>query len=430
MKSSIEASNGLKRTLKIEVDPAAVKAAFEVEFKKIQKNLVLPGFRKGKAPMDQVRAMYQGRVSSDVVESLVNQNYFAALNEHNLHPVSMPEIDFEGINEEQGFSFKATLEVKPEVKLSKYKGFELTKEAAKVDEAKIEDIIKQILDTRAEKIPVLEDRPAQNKDFVDINFEGFLSTGEPLPNGAANNFILELGSNSFIPGFEEGLVGVGVGGQKTLPLTFPEDYHASEIAGQLVNFKVTVNKIMKKHNPTLDDKFVESLNDPNVKTVAQLKENIEADLKRSEEDRINKKLQDDIFNALVESNPLELPEGLVNQQKENLKENSKQTLLAQGLGEEDMTEYYQKWDEDFTKNARNMIHASLLMDAIAEAESLRPSFADVDKKIEEMATQAGPNAARVKEYYADAGRKESLLYKLMEDRVVSFVLDNSKIKEA
>lgn len=430
MKSSIETSNGLKRTLKIEVAPEAVKAAFEAEFKKIQKNLVLPGFRKGKAPMDQVRAMYQGRVTNDVVENLVNSNYFEALKEHKLHPVSMPQIDLEEINQDKGFTFKATLEVKPEVTLAKYKDLELTKEVAKVDEQKVDEVINQILDSRAERIPVLEDRPAQEKDFLDINFEGFISPEEPLPNGAANNFILELGSNSFIPGFEEGLVGVHAGGQKTLKLTFPTDYHATEIAGKEVSFKVTVNKIMKKHNPTLNDKFVESLNDPNIKTVAQLKENIEADLKRAEEDRINKKLQDDLFEALIANNPIELPEGLVNQQKENLKANSQQTLMAQGFSEEDMNEYYKKWDADFTKNAQNMIHASLLMDAIADKENLRPSFEEVEKKIEDMAAQAGPNAQRVKEYYADPRSKESLMFKLMEDNVVAFVIENSKIKEA
>ena len=430
MKSSLEASTGLKRTLKIEVGPEAVKAAFEVEFQKIQKNLVLPGFRKGKAPMDQVRAMYKGRVINDVVDHLVNKNYFEALKEHKLHPVSMPQIDLDEITDDKGFSFKATLEVKPEIKLSKYKDFELKKEVAKVDDQKVQDIINQILDSKAEKVPVFEDRPAQEKDFVDINFEGFLSPTEPLPNGAANNFILELGSQSFIPGFEEGLIGAKAGAQKTLDLSFPEDYQAAEIAGKKVSFKVTVNKILKKQMPELDDKLVESLGDPRVKTADDLKKEIKSDLLRSEEERAAKALQEEVLKSLIASNPIELPESLVAQQKEGLKQNTQQSLMAQGFGEEEMVEYYKKWDEDFTKNAKDIIHVSLLMDAIAEAEKLRPLEKDIDSKIQEMIAQAGPNAQKVVEYYSDINKKDSLYYKLMEDNVISFVIENSKIKEA
>ncbi len=430
MKSSLESSNGLKRTLKIEIEPAAVLAAFEIEFQKIQKNLVLPGFRKGKAPMDQIRAMYRSRVINDVVDNLVNKNYFEALKEHKLHPVSMPQIDLNEITEDKGFSFTATLEVKPEIKLSKYKGFELKKEVAKVEEEKVQNIISQILDSKAEKVPVFEDRPAQEKDFVDINFEGFLGPNQPLPNGAANNFILELGSNSFIPGFEEGLIGTKAGGQKTLDLSFPEDYQATEIAGKNVSFKVTVNKILKKLVPELDDKLVESLGDPRVKTAEALKEEIKTDLLRSEEERTVKAMQEEVLKSLIESNPIELPETLVNQQKEGLKQNSQQSLVAQGFSEEEMKEYYTKWDEDFTKNAKDIIHVSLLMDAIAETENLRPLEKDIDSKIQMMIAQAGPNAHKVKEYYSDINKKDSLYYKLMEDNVISFVIENSKIIEA
>lgn len=430
MKSSLESNEGLKRTLKIEVGPEAVKAAFESEFQKIQKNLVLPGFRKGKAPMDQIRASYRGRVINEVVEALVNKNYFEALKEHDLHPVSMPQIDLDEITEDKGFSFKATLEVKPEIKLSKYKNFELKKESASVDEEKVQSIIDQILESKADKVPVFEDRPAQEKDFVDINFEGFLGPNEPLPNGAANNFILELGSQSFIPGFEEGLIGAKVGAQKTLDLSFPEDYQAKEIAGKNVSFKVTVNKIMKKQKPELDDKLVESLGDPRVKTADDLKKEIKSDLLRSEEERTVKAMQEEVLKALIENNPIEIPESLVAQQKEGLKQNSQQALMAQGFGEEEMTEYYKKWDEDFTKNAKDIIHVSLLMDAIADAEKLRPTESDLDEKIQEMVVQAGPNASKVKEYYSDMNKKDSLYYKLMEDKVISYVIENSKIKEA
>ncbi len=430
MKSSIETSDGLKRTLKIEVEQEIVQAAFEKEFQKIQKNLVLPGFRKGKAPMDQVRSMYRGKVVNEVVEGLVNRNYFEALKEHDLHPVSMPQIDLDEVTEDKGFSFKATVEVKPEIELKKYKEFELTKEKPIVDEEKVQTVIDQILDSKAEKIPVFEDRPAQDKDFVDINFEGFLAPGEPLPNGAANNFILELGSNSFIPGFEEKLVGAAVGVEQNLNLSFPEDYQATEIAGKDVSFKVTINKILRKERPELDDKLAESLGDPKIKTADDLKKGIKEDLLKSEEERTLKSMQETVLKSLIDSNPVELPDSLVDQQKEGLVQNSKQTLQSQGFSESEMDDYYKKWNDDFTKNAKDIIHVSLLMDAIAEAEKLRPTEKDVDNKIAEMVAQSGPNADKVREYYSDVNKKDSLFYKLMEDRVITFVIDNSKVNEA
>lgn len=427
MKSTIESTEGLKKTIKVEIDAEAVKSALEKEFQKIQKNLVLPGFRKGKAPIEQVRTTYKGRVISDVVESLVNANYFKAIQEHKLHPVSMPQINLSEVTDDKGFSFTATFEVKPEIKLKKYKDFSLNKKEASVSEEKVQNIITQILESKAEKVPVFEDRAAQEKDFVDINFEGFLSPNEPLPNGAANNFMLELGSNSFIPGFEEGLVGAKAGSERVLDLTFPEDYQATEIAGKTVQFKVKINKILKKQLPTFDDKLVESLGDANVKTTEELKEAIKTDLLKSEEDQNLKALQEEVLKTLIDHNPIELPESLVQQQKEGLKANSKNSLQSQGFGEEEIKDYYKKWDEDFTKNAKDIIHSSLLMDAIAETENLRPTEKDVDDKIQEMIQMSGPNGQRVKEYYSDMNRKDNLYYKLMEDRVISFIIENSKI---
>lgn len=429
MKSTIESSEGLKRTLNIEIGPEAVTEAFEKQFKKIQKDAEAPGFRKGKVPMDQVKAKYRTVVVNDVVESLVNSGYIQALQEHKLHPINMPQIDLNEITEDKGFSFKATLEVRPEIELKKYKDFKLEKESGKVDEEKIEGIIKQILESKADKTPVFEDRPSKDGDFVDINFEGFMENGEPLPNGAANNFILELGSKSFIPGFEDGLVGAKAGSEKTLDLSFPEDYQAAEIAGKNVKFKVKVNKIMKKDLPELTDALVESLGDSKVKTVDELKSNIESDLKRSEEEKSLRSLQESVLKSLIDNNEVTLPDSLVEQQKAGLIENSNQTLKSQGMSEEEITDYNKKWDDDYTKNAKDIIHVSLLMDAIADKEKLRPDAKEIDSKIDEIASQAGPNAAKVREYYSDANRKDSLYYKLMEDKVVSFVIENSNITE-
>lgn len=426
MKSTIESSTGLKRILKIEVDSEAVKKAFEKEFNKVRQNVTLPGFRKGKAPMDKIKASYKANVTSDVVENLVNQNYFEALKQHDLYPVSLPKIDLDKIDEEKGFSFTAELEIKPEVVLKKYTNFEIKKEEPKIDESRIQTVIDQILNSKAERVAVLEDRPAADKDFVDINFEGFIGS-DPLPNGTANNFMLELGSNSFIPGFEPGIIGMKIGSDKTIELKFPEDYHAADVAGKDVHFKVKLNKIMKKQLPELTDELIASLGDTKVKTVDGLKESIKEDLSKSEESRIQKNVQEDVLKKLIEANPVELPESLVAEQKENLKKNSSETLKQQGLDDAAMEDYFKKWDDDFSKNARDIIHSSLIMDAIANKENLRPTEDEVKNKISEIAKNSGMEEKKVKEFYSDPNRMDSLAYRIMEDRVIDYIMANSKL---
>lgn len=428
MTSTIEASEGLKRKLKIVVDQDKVKAAFEKQFQKIRGEVTIKGFRKGKAPLSQIKSIYKEQATRNVVEDLVQENYMSALQTHNLQPINYPKIDLDSIEEDKGFSFTAELEVRPEVELKKYEGLDLEKEEVQIDESRIDDVLQQILSSRSERVPVLEERPVQTGDFTDINFEGFLSDGSPLANGAANNFILEIGSNSFIPGFEDGILGMNANSEKTISVTFPEDYHAAEIAGAKVDFKVKVNKIMKKSLPELNDEFVQSLGDEKVKTVAELKQQIRTDLEKGENSRLEQKLQEEVLKKLVEANPVEAPESLVLEQKENLKQNTTQTLKQQGLDEQGVKDYLAKWDEEFTNNARDIIKSSFIVDAIAEKENLIPTPKDVEDRLAELAQGAGMGIEEVRNFYKEPGRLDSLRYRLLENRVIDFVIAKANIK--
>lgn len=428
MKSTIETSEGLKRKLKIMVDQDKVKSAFEEQFEKIRGEVTLKGFRKGKAPLSQIKSMYREQVTREVVENLVNSNYISALHEHDLQPINYPKIDLDEIDEDKGFSFTAEIEVRPDVELKKYEGLEIEKEEVSIDKSRVQEVLDQILNSRAEKTPLLEDRPVTNGDFTDINFEGFLKDGSALPNGAAKNFILEIGSNSFIPGFEDGLVGTKAGEEKTISVTFPEDYHANEIAGANVDFKVTVNKILKKSLPELNDEFVKTLGDEKVQSVEDLKSQIKDDLEKSESSRLNQKLQEEVLKKLVEANPVEAPESLVTDQKESLKQNTTQTLKQQGLDDKGVTEYLAKWDAEFAQNAKDIIKSSLIVDAIAKKEKLQPTDADLEQRLQELAQGAGMEVSQVKEYYKEPGRMDSLRYRLLENKVIDFVLDKAQVK--
>ena len=281
------------------------------------------------------------------------------------------------------------------------------------------------MNLHAKKIPILENRSAQEKDFVDIHFEGTLSDNTPLPNGSANNFILELGSQSFIPGFEEGIEGMKPEEEKILNVTFPEDYHAKDIAGQNVSFKIKLNKIMKKSLPELTDEFVISLKEGNLKTVEELKAKIRDNIEESEKIRIKNDLHEKVLKTLVENNPIELPPSLINRQKEALKENSEKTLAQQGLGKNEIQDYYKKWDDDFAKNAKDTVHISLLIEAIVKKENLQTSIEEVDQEINKIISSSEHNHEDIKKFYNNPENKDSILYRLTEKKVIDFVTSHS-----
>ena len=289
MKSSVEKVSNLQRKLSVEVPAQTVNTAFEQMLKGIQKQANIKGFRQGKAPIATIKSMYGERVKQDVIQDLIQRHYFEALREHQLDPISYPEFEFDQLNEGKDFAFTANFEVKPEINLKTYEGVEVEKEQYTADDSKVEQVLENIRAGRAELVDVLEDRPAQNGDVAVIDFEGFVD-GKPLENGAGKDHHLDLGANQFIEGFEEGVVGMKIGQNKTLNLKFPDQYHAADIAGKSVEFKVTLKGLKKKKMPDLTDDFVASMMgnqaDGQPHTLETLKQTIRKDFEDSEKKRI------------------------------------------------------------------------------------------------------------------------------------------------
>ena len=261
MKSTVENTSTLGRKINVDVPVDAVRSAFDRVFQSIQKNAEIKGFRKGKVPMATIRTMYKDRVMGDVANELINQFYFHALTEHKLEPIGNPELEFDDPTELSDFKFSATVEVRPEVKLTKYENLEVIKEKFAVDNAAVEKVLENIRASRSTLETILEDRPAQEGDTAMIDFDGSVD-GQPLPGGKGMGHPLELGSKSFIEGFEEGIIGMKPGAEKTLNLKFPTPYHAKELEGKSVEFKVKLNELKKKVLPELNDEFLKSLGGP------------------------------------------------------------------------------------------------------------------------------------------------------------------------
>lgn len=426
MKSSVESLSKLQKKLIIEVPIETVRDSFKKAYAGVQKNAAVKGFRKGKVPMNMIKSMYKEKVTPDVLNDLINEGYFAALSEHKLNPIDMPQINVDAFGEEEGLRFSATLELRPDVDLKKIEGLEVKKEKLDIKDERVDAVLQDLQKHHAELVPLLEDRPAQNGDVSVIDFKGFIGL-EPLPGGDGTDHELELGSNQFIPGFEEGIVGMRVGAEKDLRLTFPADYHAKEIAGKEVLFKVTLKSLKKKSLPAIDDALAKKVGDH--ENLQQLKDAIRADIKEGEESRIKNELKDRLLKALVKANPVEVPASMKEKQKQRLIEDLQNRMRREGLNQGQFEEYKQKWDKDFDETAETMIQSSFLIGAIAEKYDLHVKDEDFDKKMQEYSQQVGIDIQRLKEFYGKPEQRNRLEFQIAEDKVVDFLLSKAKVTE-
>jgi len=426
MKVDIEKVSNLERRLNIEIPADIVDAELDKYYKEVQKTAQLQGFRPGKAPLNIIKKTYKDRVEKDVASQLIRDHYVKALDEHNLDPVNYPTIDYDTLTEGSPLKFTASFEVRPEVELKKYQGLDVVKEKLNLDEKTIDGVLQNIRESKAELVPVFEDRAAQKGDVVEIDFMGRID-GAPFPGGSAQGQTLEIGASRYIPGFEEGVEGMRPGQSKTVPVTFPDTYGAKDLAGKKAEFEITLKGIKRKQLPELNDEFARSIGEH--RDLAHLREEIEKDVRAGEEKRVRDEMKNRILRALVDGNPMEVPKSMVAEQKKILIEDVHHKLEQQGMGHDEYEKYIEKWDKDFDKSAAFVIKSSLLLNAIAQKENLAPTDADLEQKYESYAKQSGIELEKIKAFYSKPENRSRLKFQLLEERVVDFLIDKAKVKE-
>lgn len=427
MKSNVEKVTSLQRKLSVAVPVADIQTSFNKVYQDIQQEVTIKGFRKGKAPLTTIKSLYQTRVKQDVIQDLIQKHYSMALLEHKLNPVSYPEFEFDDLAEDKEFNFSATFDIRPEIKLKKYEGLTVEKEKLEFSESKVDEVINNILNSRATFETVAENRAAKMGDFSIIDFEGSVE-GAPLENGAGTNQQLELGSKQFISGFEEGIVGMKVGEETTLNLSFPTPYHAKELEGKAVTFKVKLNELKAKVLPELNDEFIKTTGS-GVSSVEEFKKVVRADLEGTEVKRIDDAFKNRLLKALVKENPVDVPASLMKDQKNMLVEDFKKRMGQQQMDQGTLTEYIGKWDKDFENTASEMIQSSFLIDAIGQKYDLICKKDDLDKKFAEFATQTGIEESRIREFYSKEDTLSRLTYQITEENVIKKLMETIKIKE-
>lgn len=426
MKSTVDKLDGLSRKINVQIPAEKVQQAFDKVYKAIQKKANIKGFRQGKAPITTIKTMYGDQVKSDVVNDLVNEGYQTALDQHQLEPIGYPKVSFEPIMEDKDFAFSAEIEVRPDVEVKTFEGLNVVKEKLEIPEDRVTSILENIRTGQAETVAVFEDRALSHGDVAAVDFSGFVN-GEPLPNGTATGHELEIGTNQFIPGFEEGLVGMKIGENRTLNLKFPDGYHEASLSGAPVTFETKLTGIKKKNLPELNDELAKKVGDFN--SLDDLKVRIRKDIEEGEIKRIMEDVKNRIVRALVEANPVEAPRGLVDQQKASLEEDFKGRLKQQGMGDGEFEQYKEKWGAEFEESARFMVKSTFLLDDLAEKLNLRAKPDEVEAKINEYAQQSGIEMARLNEFYAKSERRSRLMFQVTEEKVVNYLLEKAKITE-
>ena len=393
--------------LTIEVSAEDLDKAMEKAYQKQKSRISLPGFRKGKAPRKMIESMYgKGVFMEDAVNSLVPQEYTKALGECDLEIVSQPEINVTQMEPGKALIFTADVAVKPEVTLGDYKGVEVPKSEIAVTDEEVDAEVKKEQDKNARTVAV-EDRAAANGDITTIDFEGFVD-GVAFEGGKGTDYALTLGSGTFIPGFEDQLVGANTGDHVEVKVTFPEEYQAKELAGKEAVFQCDVKKIETKEVPELDDEFAKDVSE--FDTLAEYKEDVKKKLTEKKEKEARTAKENAAVDKAIENAQMDIPELMTKTECRQMMDDFSRRMQQQGLS---MEQYFQftgqsmdNMMEDMKPQALKRIQTRLVLEKVAEAENIQPSEEEITEEIQKMADAYKMEADKIREAIGESGLEQ------------------------
>ncbi|ODP30531.1 trigger factor [Paenibacillus sp. PK4536] len=413
--------------LEVEVGAERVSAALDKAFNTVVKKTSIPGFRKGKVP----RSIFEARFGveslyNDAIDILLPEAYSEAVDEADIFPVDRPEIEIEQFAKGETFKFKAKVTVKPEVKLGEYKGLEVPVAKAEVSEEDVNEELTRLQQRHAE-LSVLEEGAAENGDVVVIDFDGSVD-GVQFEGGQAERYSLELGSNSFIPGFEEQVVGMSTGDFKDVSVTFPDSYHAVELAGKDAVFKVKLHEIKRKNLPELDDEFAKDVSE--FDTLDEFKADLKSQIATRKENEVKAAKETAAVEKAAENAEVEIPEAMISSETENMVRDFDNRLRQQGMNLEMYTGFSGQTTDDLKEQmkeeASKRVRNNLVLEQIAKEENIEVSEEEVTAELEKMAGQFQRDAEEVRNILAANGSLASLSDEIKLRKTIEVLVDNSK----
>ncbi|SDC75827.1 MULTISPECIES: trigger factor [unclassified Candidatus Frackibacter] len=426
MKVSQEKVEENKVALDVEVDAEEVDNALDQAYQKIVKDVDIDGFRKGKVPRGVLEAKYGKEVlHKDALDIIISKAYREAVEETEIEPIAQPEIIDVFIEEGKPATFTAEVEVKPEVELGEYTGLDIEQEVKDITEDDVMDELNRRRERFAE-LKVSEREEVAEGDFAIIDFDGYLD-GEPFEGGSGEEYTLEIGSGTFIPGFEEQLIGVKVGEEVEVDVTFPENYQSEELAGEGVIFKVKVKEIKEKVLPELDDELAQELGD--FETLDELKEDIRTNLKEDAEAKIENKFINDLIETVADNAEVNIPEAMVEDELDTMMNGMRQRLQQQGMDFEQYLEMTGSEEEAFRAqhrpDAEKRVKSNLTLEAIAEKEGIEVTEEEIENKIEEIAEQQDQEPDMIKALLQMQGQYDSIVNSIQMQKTIDFLTDNN-----
>ncbi|MEW6622582.1 MAG: trigger factor [Bacillota bacterium] len=430
MKTSITKKENSKITLEVEVAATDFQEAVNKAYKKVANQVRIPGFRKGKVP----RAILQNYVGKDAlyaeaVDSLIPEAYIKAVNENQIEPIDQPQIDIVQYEEGKPLIFTAEIPVKPDVVLGQYKDIEIEFKGNTVGEAEVDNYL-GIMQQRHAQLESVADKPLENEDIAIIDFEGFLN-GELFEGGKGENYNLTIGSGTFIPGFEEQLLGMKPGEEREIHVTFPEDYNNDSLKGKDVVFKVKLNEIKIKKLMPIDDEFAKDVSE--FETLEELKVDVKNKLNKMAEQENEQQTRIKVLDKVAESSQVEIPRVLIDRKIDSNLKDMEYSLLQQGL---DMEKYLkitnttmEQIREQYEESAQKSVKIDLVLEAIAKSENIQVSEEELNEEIEQIAKQYKQTLEQLKELLIKQQRLDSLKEGIRIDKTIKFLVDNAVILE-
>ncbi|HLS10152.1 trigger factor [Lentibacillus sp.] len=426
MSAKWEKQEGNQGVLTFEVSAEEFDKALDQAFKKVVKDVQIPGFRKGKVP----RKIFESRFGveslyQDAVDIVLPDAYTKAVEETEIEPIEQPEVDIEQIEKGKDLIFKATVNVKPEVTLGEYKGLEVEEQTVEVTDEDVEHEIEHQREHHAELI-VKEEGNVEEGDTVVMDFEGFID-GEAFEGGKGEDYSLEIGSGQFIPGFEEELIGKTAGEETEINVTFPEDYHAEHLAGKDAVFTVKIHDIKTKELPELDDEFAKDV-DEEVETLDELKEKTKENLQNQREQEAENEQRETLIEKASDNAEVDIPDAMVETELDRMLQEFEQRLQMQGMT---LDMYYQFSGQDkddlkeqMREDAGKRVKTNLTLEAIYYAENLEVTDEDVEEELNNMASMYGTDAEQLKQMLG--GNTDALKEELKGKKAIDFLAEHSK----
>ncbi|MEO3946990.1 trigger factor [Gorillibacterium sp. CAU 1737] len=428
MKATWEKIEKNQGVLTVEVEAERVAVALDKAFKKVAPKVSIPGFRKGKVPRSMFEARYGVEsLFQDALDILLPEVYAEAIEETKIDPVDRPEIDVKEMAKGQALTFTAKVTVKPEVELGEYKGIEVEEKTADVTAEEVDAELKRLQERHAELVIAEEGEAAQTGDIAIIDFEGSVD-GVLFEGGKAEKHSLELGSGSFIPGFEEQVVGMKKNEEKDVNVTFPEEYHSEDLKGKAAVFKVLLHDIKRKNLPELDDEFAKDVSE--FDTLDEYKADIEKRLKEQKEETAKREKENAVVAKVAENAQVDVPEVMVDNEVDNMFKEFANRLQQQGMNLELYTQFTGQTEDvikgEMREEAARRVRSNLVLEAVAKAESIEAGDEDLDAEVARMAEMYQRSVEEIRTIFTANGMLDSIKNDLAIRKTVDFLVENSK----